>query len=264
MKLADIQKTFKDTMLDHPDAVHDPSDEFSALFNVGNIPLPERLKVYRNNIVGGLTDTLLISFPLVKKLVGEAFFKELARAFIPQNPPNEGCLNTYGQGLNTFIKTFKPAQSLPYLSDVARFEIALTNSYYAPDDKALTIEDLSKILPEDLSNMPLQLRKSTELLSSSYPLNAIREFCLREDQNNDEQLDLDQSGAPLMIYRPALEVLVVTLNKDEFEMLQNLENNPNLGSALEKTLEQHENFDFQGFLQKHIELETFCAFNTNV
>ena len=263
MQLSKVQAAFVETMLDHPDAVETPRSILTEQLDEGEIPLPERLKIYRNNIVGGLTDTLIVAFPVLDKLVGREFLEVLVRSYILENPPTQGCLNTYGRGLDLFIKKYPPADSLPYLADVATFETAMTDSYYAPNDQPLTAQGLSEIAPADLATTALKLRASAELVSSDYPLTAIRDFCLREATDDDEQLNLDQGGVSLLVYRPYIEVLIVESQPDEFLMLQNLKNGIELGRAVEKTLQHYGDFDFQGFLQKHLELETFQALSPN-
>jgi hypothetical protein len=263
MLLNDIQTRFRETMLDHPDALNALPDDFAALFNAGEIPLQERLKVYRNNIVGGLTDTLILSFPIVEKLVGRDFMEALARAFILENPPDEGCLNTYGRGFDHFIAGFRPATSLPYLADVAAFEIAMTEAYYAADDTAMPADGLARLSADALMDTKIFLRASAKILSSRFPLIALRDFCLREEKDDDATLDLDQGDARLMVYRPGIEVLIVQLDADEQHMLESLKNGLSLGEALEKTLMAHEKFDVQAFLKKHLALETFAAPRSN-
>jgi len=257
MQLNEFQKRFKDLMLDHPDALHAPPEDLVDLCRSGDIALPERLKVYRNNIVGSLTDVMLATFPVMEKLVGKEFLEMMARSFILKNPPNHGCLSLYGEGFAEFIEGFELAKSLPYLPDVARFELALNSAYYAADDRPLAAEALGRIAPEHLENLKLVLRDSVQLLRSRYPLSAIQDFCMSDTQEGT--LNLDQGGERLMIFRPALNTQTVLLDEDEYLMLVLLADGQTLGAAVEKVLETHPNFDFQNFLQKHMSLETFRA-----
>lgn len=258
MRLNEFQKRFKDLMLDHPDALDKPPEDLAAFCATGDIALPERLKVYRHNIIGSLTDLMLSSFPLIENLVGKEFLEGMARTFILTNPPNMGCLSFYGEGFAEFIEGFAPAASLPYLPDVARFELTLNAAYYARDDDALSPEALASVAPEELGDTAFALRDSVHLLQSPYPLLAIREFCTA--QASDGTLDLDQGGAPLMIYRPQLESQTVALNEDEYLMLNTLSEGRPLGEAVETVLNTYQGFDFQAFLQKHLALETFRTF----
>ncbi|MEZ5918848.1 MAG: DNA-binding domain-containing protein [Alphaproteobacteria bacterium] len=261
MRLNDVQARFKEIMLDHPDALQTPGDDFAALFTAGDIPLPARLSVYRNNIVGSLTDVMVAGFPLIDNLVGRAFMEKMARSFILKNPPQSGCLNLYGEGFEHFIERFEPAKSLPYRADVARLEIALNAAYYAPDDTPLPPDALARIAADSLAETILLLRKAVRLVTSPYPLEKIRDFCLSSDKGQAETLDISTGGCHLLIDRPALDVRVSTLQESEYIFLSGLLAGQTLGAALEHTLILDETFDVHNALQRFFTLEAFSAIN---
>lgn len=261
MLLNDVQRRFKETILDHPDVVANPPHDLEEIFESGTIPLSERLKVYRNNIIGSLTDVMVASFPAIEALVGKEFMEGMARSFILAHPPTQGCLNNFGPGFAEFIEGFEPAKGLAYLPDIARLEIALNEAYYAADDMPLTGEALANIVPEDLGDLKLLTRANVKLLHSPYPISEIRDFALSDGKG--EAVDIDKGAAFLMVYRPKLDTEIIILDGDEFAMLEALSNGMALGVAVEETLEQYPSFDFQRFLQKHIFLETFVALETN-
>lgn len=257
MRLNDFQKQFKDLMLDHPDALNTPPEDLAGFCETGEIALPDRLKVYRNNIIGSLTDVMLATFPVMERLVGHEFLEMMARSFILENPPSHGCLSLYGDGFAEFIEGFELAKSLPYLPDIARLELALNKAYYADDDATLRAEDMAILTPEALGDLKLPLRNSVQLLRSRYPLTAIQEFCLAAEQNG--ALSLDQGEVRLMVFRPRLETQTLKLDEDEYLMLKALAEGHPLGHAVGNVLENFPDFDIQNFLQKHLALETFCS-----
>ena len=57
-----------------------------------------RLAVHRNNVVGGLVEVLAANFPVVQQLVGAAFFRAMAAAYVRQWPPRSCLLSHYGFG----------------------------------------------------------------------------------------------------------------------------------------------------------------------
>lgn len=262
MQLSDVQRRFKEVILDHPDVVANPPSDLAAVFESGDIALGERLKVYRNNVVGSLTDVMLASFPAIGALVGEEFLTGMARSFVLAHPPSQGCLNVYGHGFAGFIAEFEPAKGLPYLPDIARLEMAMNDAYCAKDDVALGENELAAIAPEDLGNVQVFPRACVKLITSPYPLHDIRDFAL--SGNSDEQLDIHSGAAHLMVYRPHLETQIIVLNEAEHAMLDNMQQLMPLGAAVEDVLNRYADFDFQAFLQKHIFLETFSALASNV
>lgn len=260
-KLRDIQDRFENTILrkagDLPDAANDLRD----LFISDHIDIKDRMSVYHNNVIGSVSNALAATFPLLNNLVGEAFLKSTARAFVIENPPKAVCMHHYGDGFDNFIRGFEPAKNYPYLGDVAAFEYAMNAAYYAYDDDALTPASLEQIPAEDLHDIHLHLRKSAHLIASPYPLGDIRRFCLNE---TTEQPDLSgMSAYRALILRPAMEVEIIALNQGEFDFLSYIQNDKKLGAALEHTLSAHPDFDFMKFLKRHLTLETFCALPPN-
>ncbi len=263
MRLNEVQTLFSQTMLSTAGAVEHPAQHLSDLFSMPEKILPERLKIYRNNIFSSLIGTLLDSYPVIVELTGEDFTKSLIRAFILDNPPQEACLSRYGGALATFIESFAPAKTLPYLPDVARLEWAMNESYYAPDDSPLTLADLQNMPPEILADMALPLRSSSRFLTSNWPLIALHDFCIKEGREESETLNLHQGGCHLMVYRPALTAEIVPLEAAEYTFLLNMGAKKSLGDTLEITLRSFPDFDFQACLQKHIALETFADLPAN-
>lgn len=259
MRLNDVQTRFKNMMLDHPDALKHPAEDFASLFEAGNIPLSVRLGVYRNNIVGSLTDVMIAGFPLIDNLVGREFMEMMTRSFILENPPQSGCLNLYGEGFDTFIENFELAKTLPYLPDVARLEIALNAGYYAPDDTPIHADSLAGITPDSLAVTSLLPRNAVRLVSSPYPLDKIRNFCLSDAGDKTEALDISTGGCRLLIHRQMLEVRISALRKGEYIFLSALIAGQTLGEALEHTLTLDRAFDVHSALQRLFTLEAFSA-----
>jgi hypothetical protein len=99
---------------------------------------PKRFSVYRNNIIVSLKAALSDGFPAVASLVGDAFFSAMSDIYIRQTPPKSPILTLYGGDFATFIASFPPAASLPYLGEVAQLEYALRRSYHAADAQAVS------------------------------------------------------------------------------------------------------------------------------
>lgn len=107
-----------------------------------------RFAVYRNNVIFSLIDALADSFPVVQMLVGETFFRAMAREFAYQYPPRSPVLAQYGADFPGFIGDFQPAASLPYLADVARLEYAYIQAYHAADAAALPASQFAQTLAQ--------------------------------------------------------------------------------------------------------------------
>ncbi len=89
--------------------------------------------VYRNTVVAGCIEALEANHPTTRAVVGEATFRELARAFVRRSPPSNGVLASYGAGFSTWLADESGAGLSPLVADLARLDRAWTESHLAAD-----------------------------------------------------------------------------------------------------------------------------------
>lgn len=138
-------------------------------------PALKRFNVYRNNVVVSLKEALEQGFPATRSLVGAAFFEAMAGEYLRAHPPQNPIIPLYGVDFADFIAGFAPAGTIPYLSDVARLEYAMRESYHAEDTSPVAQSAFSDPL---LFTRAVQLAPSLKWLSSPYPVTAVREFAM--------------------------------------------------------------------------------------
>ena len=128
----------------------------------------KRFAVYRNNVVVGLVDALADSFPVTQALVGEDFFRAMAREFVRVKPPRSPVLALYGDGFAGFIEDFPPVAGLPYLADLAHLEYLRVMAWHAADVDAITPERIGAVLadPDGLPQARLTLHPALLVLPS--------------------------------------------------------------------------------------------------
>lgn len=130
----------------------------------------KRFAVYRNNVIVSLIDALADSFPVTQELVGEAFFRAMARQFARTHPPRSPVLALYGEGFAEFIEAFPAAAGLPYLADVARLELLRVQAWHAADADPLAPQQIGRLLG-DAAALPaarFTLHPSVRLLRSRH------------------------------------------------------------------------------------------------
>lgn len=141
-----------------PPGVTDPQGRVSV----------KRFNVYRNNVAVSLTDALSTGFPVLRKLVGDAFFDAMAGVFLRAHPPSSPLMSGYGAEMPDFLDSFPPVAHLPYLADVARLELALRASYHAADHTPLPPEAFAALSPETLMTTRFALAPSLVLLRCTH------------------------------------------------------------------------------------------------
>jgi hypothetical protein len=147
--------------------------------------------------------------PVVEWLVGEAFFKATAHRFAAEYPPRSPALFEFGGGFPDFLATFEPAQGLPYLPDVARFEWLRHTAYHAPDAEPMQAAALGRVPLEQVGNIVLRLHPSAGLLTSDYPVVSIWETNTADEVVR--RIGPDLEGEAALILRPGLDVKVMRL-----------------------------------------------------
>lgn len=135
--------------------------------------MEQRFDIYRNNVHASLIEALLAAFPVGARLVGEEFFRAMAREFLRQHLPQGAALHDYGAQLPGFIRGFAPAASLPYLADVAELEHAWWQAYGAADAPALTLAGLEGLQAAQLLAARVRMHPAMRLLQSPHPVHAI-------------------------------------------------------------------------------------------
>ena len=171
-------------------------------------PLNKRFAAYRNNVVVGLVNALGTRFPATQRIVGEEFFRAMARVFVTAHPPRSPLLMTYGDDFPDFIAGFPPTAEMPYLADVARLEAARTRAYHAADAAPLAPEEIACLKSDSLQGLRFLLHPSAQVVRSAHPI-----VTLWAMNSGERELGPVEDWRPedALIARPRLEVEVRAL-----------------------------------------------------
>jgi hypothetical protein len=207
------------------------------------------LEIYRNNYRGNLHDALAGAHPVIRQLVGDDFFRFMARQFIAQHPSTSANLHHYGAPLAEFLSTFEPAQALVYLAGVAALEWACHVAYFADDVAPLDINKLAQIPSEQYGDLQLSIHPACCVVRSNYPIAAIW-HAHQADVNDDFQLSLESGKSIALVIRNHDMVQVSELAEDYADWLQAIQNAALLGAATTDTLARYPGFDLSIALQR--------------
>jgi len=212
----------------------------------GAVPV-KRFNVYRNNVALSLINVLRQTFPVVEELVGKDFFDTMARHFSITHLPESPMMFQYGDKFPGFIKQYEPAQSLPYLKDVAQLEWTRNVSLYAKDQTSITIEQLAQFDQEQMPDVKFDLHASLQLIDSAWPIITI----WQAHQGQGEQISLNQlpdQGQSAVVLRPALEVNVHQVDPITTYFIAQLQQGQTFGQAVEACVSKQTTFDISANL----------------
>jgi hypothetical protein len=200
------------------------------------VPGPDE---HRNNVFVSLTEALGTRFPVCHALVGDEFFRALARMFIELSPPRSPVLMSYGDDFGDFIETFPPARPVPYLADVARLEAALTRAYHAADASPLTVDELASA-PCHWEQIRVDLHPSVRIIMSPYPIVSIWEAHVRL---GDHPVIDSSMAEDALVARPDLDVEVHRLPPGAAAFLSALRRGATLRAAADQAVGSNPRFD---------------------
>ncbi|MFM7506698.1 MAG: putative DNA-binding domain-containing protein [Rubrivivax sp.] len=196
----------------------------------------ERFAVYRNNVVHSLIMVLSDTFPVVRELVGEDFFRSMAQRFIVAHPPTSALMHRYGEAFPAWLDGFEPAAPLAYLPDLARLELARLRAFHAADATAIDAQQLADTLrePEQLASTVLQLSPSLNALASPHPVVSLWEAHQWNETRRDARLaDIDLGlGESALVFRAGDDALVLGAAHDDAALALAMAAGAQLGHAV--------------------------------
>ncbi|MEM9626076.1 MAG: DNA-binding domain-containing protein [Pseudomonadota bacterium] len=259
-KLADIQSAFIDA-LRRPDM---PVPD--AIGRKGGEPAKRRFDVYRNNVASGMIEALRATYPAIDKLVGSEFFAASARVYLDQHPPRSPLLFRHGETFGSFLDSFPPAASTPYLGDVARLEWARLQAYHARDSEPLAIEALGSFLQnedgeaQDVGKLRFTLHPSLFLIASRWPIVSL--YAASTGQGTSDNVDMKRHEKALII-RPSLTVETRSLPESTFAFMSALYSGSTLEQAASAATDVTEDFDLSEHLQGLFAIGAVSVINNN-
>ena len=221
-----------------------------------------RMQIYRNNVYASLTEALRAVHPVVHKLVGDGFFKYAANEYITQYPSSSGDLHDFGDRFSEFLAGFEPAQSLAYLSDVARMEWYYHEAYHAAEHRPMDLDALSRAGTDEYDQLQLHLHPSARLLRSDYPVLQI--WQANQDENNVEEIvDLDSGGIRMLIVRPDHEIEFHSLEAADFALLEYFASGKSLSQAVEHAINTDSEFQLNYALRHFVQTKILVDFSVS-
>lgn len=211
-----------------PDGLIDPQNRAAG----------RRFDVYRNNVTASLRTALSEAFPVVHALVGDAFFQAMAVVYLRQTPPSDPRLMLYGASFPSFLESFAPAASLPYLPDVARLEQALRESYHAADTRAVDPAAIAELAPDDLSNLTFTFAPSMHAMVSDHPIGSIWHA---HQQSGHASVTRGAEG--VLVTRPAFDPVVQIISHADVSFIRSMMAGQTLETAQDQAFGITEKFD---------------------
>ncbi len=247
--LADLQTAFAAAVLGQ-------GDDIAHTVRGGGLAPAQRVQVYRNAVRVRLKDALADTYPVLRRLVGDACFDGVASEFLRQYPPRVGYLHPFGARMAELCAQLPVLAGFPYLPDVARLEWAWQQAFHAAGAPGLPAQAFAAVPVEQQHAIGLRLQAGASLLRSAYPIGRIFEVN-QPDYQGDDAVSLDRGGESLLIIRRGFDVRVEPLPAGEYALLAALAASAPLGDALCAAVGAQPDCPVGAVLARHIAAGTF-------
>ena len=220
-----------------------------------------RLHVYRNNVFASLGNALAAVYPVVARLVGAAFFRQLARGYVVRHPSLSGNLNDFGERLPDHLRKQASLAALPYLADVAALEWASHEVHHEADEATFDAAALALVPEAAQARIRLHLQLATRFVASPWPVLAIWQANQVAAGDDVAPVSLDAGAVRLLVARRDFEIEFRVLGGGEDRFLRALAEGRTLAFALQAALAVDAAFDGGATLGRHLALGTFRAWS---
>ena len=187
------------------------------------------LGVYRNNARVAFREALERKYPVVRRRVGDDYFRQLGQLYRQRYPSRSGDLHFFGRDFAAFLDEHLVGGEYAWLGDLARLEWLRVESAVSPELPALDADALGSHPGETLERLVFGLQPSLRLLSSPYPVFTV---WLNNQADNAPPTDQSLSHECGMVHLRHDTVLVRPLAPPFFSYLSALAEGLTLGDAM--------------------------------
>ena len=196
---------------------------------------------------------------MIRRLVGELYFRQLGRVFRVRHASRSGDLQLAGERFAHFLAELHHAGEHRYLADVAHLEWRIQEASGAPDTSALNLAELARVEVCDHRRLHFKLNPALRLFRSPYPVLAIWEANIDLDREPD-LIDLHSGADQLIVLRHASRLRFHRVDANEYQLLLDIDNGVAFADGVDSALSRDLNFDVAMTLQRCVAINAVVDF----
>jgi len=131
------------------------------------------LSIYRNNAAITFRTALALIFPVLRRRVGDDYFRQLAAEYRLGNPSRSGDLHWVGRDFAAFLAAHLQGTAYAWLADLARLEWSREQAAVAVTHASISADALGRFAPDQLEHLVFSLQPSLRLHASDFPIFSI-------------------------------------------------------------------------------------------
>jgi hypothetical protein len=224
-----------------------------------DLPASEGLGVYRGNCREGFLAALAAGYPVLKRLTGADYFRQLVRDYQQECPSPSGNLFHAGASLPSFLERRFAGTEFGYFSHVARLEWACQEVLVAADAGSLDLGRLAGVSPANYARLRFELDPAARLVSSRYPI--VRIWEVHQDEGDPDPIDISTGGEAAIVHRRGEGVSMYRLPPAEFACLAALHSARPLAAAIDDAAAMDNDFNLRDALRRWAQLGFIVDFS---
>lgn len=222
--LRELQREFARALQSQPGS----ADVFVA---AGEPTAASGLDVYRNNGRQFFRSALELTFAVVRRRVGDDYFRQLAERYRAAHPSRRGDLHWVGEHFPAWLDLELAGTEYAWLSDLAQLEWLCEESMASRRDAALPLQALAGLPAVELGGLRLALQPSLRLMSSPYPVWSV--WHANQGDADAEPVDFSLGTEHCAIACLEDRVTVYRLATGDYRLLVAIREGATLGDAME-------------------------------
>jgi len=251
-----IMLRLREQQFDFATALAGDSADFLDLVAKGSRVLPiTAISVYQNNVAQGFTNALALTFPVLKRLVGEAYFRQLAGQFRTRHPSRSGNLSNIGLPLPDFLQQTFERTEYAYLADISRLEWLVHEVQCAAEAPRLKVDAFRAVMPASYDRLRLNMHPAVRLLQSAFPI--VQIWQSNQPGADPAVTDLRCGGDQLLIARTPDGIKLHRLTPACYALAFAMAAGARLGDGYEAAVNAAGAFDLAQALHRLLEAGSF-------
>lgn len=232
-KLAQSQIALADVLRRSTSLTQDPyGGAIAAEIAAGNDRLSpvEQVDIYREQFFLRHVDALREDFRSLEHLLGDDGFEALARAYLAASPPTSYTLRDLGASMDRFVRAHEPWSKDPFVADLARTEWAFVEAFDGPDSPAFDPSVLASATEDQWPGARIVFQSAMRRIALEHPAHDYRLAVKKEEAPSRP----DPAPTWVVVYRGKENLQFIDVERDAFELLEELARGTPLGEACER------------------------------
>jgi len=190
-----------------------------------------RLAIYRNNARAMFDGALERTYPVLRRRVGEDYFRQLAHGYRQLHPSRSGDLHWVGEHFSRYLAATEAGTGYEWLAELAELEWACECAFVAARESPVDPQALTGLMPDDLARARLQLQPSLHCVASSFPV--LEVWRANQADGDGHAVDPSRGGQCALVSCGADGLELAEVSRTALEFARLLQSGTPLGAAVE-------------------------------